>query len=107
MTVNSGLGGVRSVSFSPKGDMIAAGCYNGTIHLVDALTTEVKRSVKGHNGKDGCICDCDSGDDLNDEVNSECPVTGHSGPVTSIGFSADGQWLVSGSEDKTIRSWQI
>jgi WD40 repeat protein len=36
---------VLSVAFSPDGDMIAAGCINGKIHLVDALTGQVKRSV--------------------------------------------------------------
>ena len=45
MTVDSGLLGVRSISFSPVGGMIAAGCYNGKIYLVDALTGQVKRLV--------------------------------------------------------------
>jgi WD40 repeat protein len=30
---------------------------------------------------------------------------GHSGSVTSVGFSPDGKRIVSGSEDKTIRIW--
>jgi hypothetical protein len=30
------------------GDMIAAGCYNGKIHLLDAATGAVKRSLNGH-----------------------------------------------------------
>ncbi len=28
-------------------------------------------------------------------------LAGHTGPVTSIAFSADGRWLLSGSSDKT------
>ena len=39
---------VFSVAFSPDGDMIAAGCGDGKIHLVDVLTAQVKRSVSGH-----------------------------------------------------------
>jgi WD40 repeat protein len=48
VTVDSGDRGVRSVSFSHKGDMIAAGCWNGKIYLVDVLTGQAKRSVTGH-----------------------------------------------------------
>ena len=49
-TVNVDLA-VLSVAFSPDGDMIAAGCDNGKIHLVDALTGQVKRSVSGHSDR--------------------------------------------------------
>ena len=38
-------GGVLSVSFSPKGDMVAAGCYNGNIFFVDAAAGQIKSSV--------------------------------------------------------------
>jgi WD40 repeat protein len=39
---------VKSVSFSPMGDMIAAGCGYGKIHLIDAMTVAVKRSLSGN-----------------------------------------------------------
>jgi WD40 repeat protein len=32
---------------------------------------------------------------------------GHSAPVTSLGFSDDGEWLVSGSMDGTICGWSL
>ena len=48
MTVDSGEYGVWSVSFSPKDNVIAAGCYNGKIHLVDAVAGAVKWTLVGH-----------------------------------------------------------
>ena len=47
LTVDAGEYGVLSVSFSPKDNLIAAGCYNGKIHLVDAVAGEVKSSLTG------------------------------------------------------------
>ena len=77
LLVTSGHGTVRSVSFSPKGDMIAVGCWNETIHLVDVSTSEVKRLRIGHNGQDGCICDCDENGHLASRVKRKCQVSGH------------------------------
>jgi WD40 repeat protein len=39
-----------TMSYSPKGasDMIAAGCGNGKIYLLDSSTAEVKRSLNNH-----------------------------------------------------------
>ena len=48
LTVDAGKYGVQSVSFSPKDNLIAAGCYNGKIHLVDAVAGEVKSLLRGH-----------------------------------------------------------
>ena len=51
LTVDSGEYGVLSVSFSPKDNVIAAGCYNGKIHLVDAVAGEVKSTLTGHSNR--------------------------------------------------------
>ena len=66
LTVDSGEYGVLSVSFSPKDNVIAAGCYNGKIHLVDAVAGEVKSTL-----------DVD-------------------GQVNSVSFSPDGEFIAAG-----------
>ncbi len=48
LSVDSGTYGVHSISYSPAGDMIAAGCFNGKIHILDTVTVAVKRSLTGH-----------------------------------------------------------
>ena len=48
LRVDAGSLGVQSVSFSPKDNVIAAGCHNGKIYLVDALASEVKSTLTGH-----------------------------------------------------------
>ena len=45
LNVDAGTYGVRSVSFSPKGDMVAAGCDNGNIFFVDAAAGQIKSSL--------------------------------------------------------------
>ena len=50
LKVDAGALGVQSVSFSPKDNVIAAGCYNGKIYLVDALAGAVKSTLTGHTG---------------------------------------------------------
>ena len=48
--VDSDVLGVSSISYSPAGDMIAVGSYNGKVLVVDAVTVVVKRSLSGHSG---------------------------------------------------------
>ncbi|KAJ3158762.1 TOR complex subunit lst8 [Geranomyces michiganensis] len=44
------------------------------------------------------------------QTNNPNPITsfdGHTGNVTSIGFQAAGRWIVTGSEDGTIKIWDV
>ena len=118
VTVDSGFGGVQSVSFSPMGDMIAAGCYNGKIYFIDAQSGEVKRALNAHsdcvNAVSWSHCGkwlASGGDDkmvyIYDAQTLEvkCPLTGHSNTVLGVCFSPDGSKIASCSIDKTIRMW--
>lgn len=42
--------------------------------------------------------------------NNSNPVTsydGHTGNVTSLGFQKDGKWMYTGSDDGTIKIWDL
>ena len=81
---------VRCVAFDPQNPNILASCSNDkTIKIWDitsgsCLSTLIEGRrrvsaagvVSGHDGKDGCICDCYCGI-LKGSVNAQCPVRGH------------------------------
>ena len=46
LSVDSGFLGVQSISFSPSGDIIVAGCYNGKLYFVDTAAGEIKSSLR-------------------------------------------------------------
>jgi WD40 repeat protein len=75
-------GAVNALEWSLDGAWLAAGCQNGTVHL---LTLEQAQSRA---------------------ATDQRILTGHSAAVTSVAFSEAGQ-LASGSLDKTIRFWDI
>ena len=60
----------------------------------ERLVTPVKETASVHAMKIGDL-----------EIDDECPVTGHSEPVSSVAYSPDGKHIVSGSWDKTVKVW--
>ncbi|EJF65001.1 hypothetical protein DICSQDRAFT_14200, partial [Dichomitus squalens LYAD-421 SS1] len=68
---------IWSLSLSPDGRRVAAGCGNGLISIWDMETYEM---VGG-------------------------PFVGHSGYARDVTFSPDGRHIASGSDDTTIRIW--
>ena len=68
---------VMSVSFSPCGGRIASASSDCTIKVWEASTGTCQSTLRGHDGKDGCICDCYSDGKLKGSVNPQCPVRGH------------------------------
>jgi WD40 repeat protein len=58
---------------------------------------------------DSCLDRCDfTQSDLRDLTYNKYPAfEGHNESVTSIAFSADGNYLASGSDDKTVKLWNV
>ena len=109
---------VRSVTFSPDGQILASGSLDNTIKLWQQVTGEEIRTLTNHSdfssvtfSPDGQILASGSVDNTiklwqpgtGEEIRT---LTGHSNSVYSVAFSPDGQILASGSGDKTIKLWQ-
>ena len=70
---------ITCLSYTPGGDIISAGGSSGSIFFMRAQTGEkILRPLRGHNGQDGCICDCYPNGSLKASVNPQCPMSGHS-----------------------------
>ncbi len=69
---------VTSLALAPNGRFLACGMTDGSIQLLDIRT--------------GQIID---------------QLVGHKGPVCGLSFSAEGQFLASGSQDTTVIIWRI
>jgi WD40 repeat protein len=64
------------VTADPTGRWVAVGALNGTTRVLSAETLEVAAVLRGHSGR-----------------------------VSSVEFSADGEWLYTGSWDGDVRRW--
>jgi hypothetical protein len=67
------------LAFSPDGRMLAAGDPTGMIHLVELTTGKLRHRLTG----------------------------GHEAAIGGLCFSADGERLISGSEDTTAIVWDV
>jgi WD40 repeat protein len=78
---------VRSVAVSADGMLAVSGSDDGTVQVWDLATARrVRELVSG---------------------TRRAVLTGHSGPVRSVAVSADGMLAVSGSDDGTVRVWDL
>jgi WD40 repeat protein len=114
---------VHSLAFAPKDRMLAAGCIDGSVRLLDPATLEERAVLKGHTGgwasvafgPDGKTLVSGSGDwsvrlwDVaGPEPRERKPPRGHLSAPIRFAFSADGKMLASaGYAGRTIRFWDL
>ena len=67
---------VFGFAFSPDSQILASASSKHSIHLLDTITGNIRHSLQGHTAR-----------------------------VGSLSFSSNGQTLVSGSHDGTLRFW--
>jgi WD40 repeat protein len=87
----SGGDSVKSIAFSPDGRLFVSGSADGTIRLWD-VNSAFQRATSTLDFDDSMVFRL---------------IRGHAAPVSSVVISPDGSRLASGSDDQTIRIWEL
>jgi RNA polymerase sigma factor (sigma-70 family) len=112
--------GVRSVAYSPDGQTVAAGHWEGDIKLRDPLTGQERATLTGHEmgvnalafSADGALL-ASAGLDKTVKLwdvkalRQRQEFLGHTDMVFSVAFFRNGRAIVSGGQDRTARIWDL
>lgn len=105
---------VTAVTFSPAGDLVASAAWDGTIRYWDPSTGAETLKIDNPGGQ---VADLTCGPRWLATANQDRTITlwareprtiGEGiGSVYSVQFSGDGRWLALGSDDGTVKQWEI
>jgi len=114
--------GVIALAVSPDNNFIVSGREDGSVHVHDARTSEVKLCpLIGHErwvesvsiSPDGQIIVSGSGYGtvrlwhVQTGAPVREPLTGHKNIVNAVSFSPDSRWIAAGSEHGTVLVWDV
>lgn len=115
-------GGIFNVAFSPDGLLLGIGDHHNNIQLLDTTDWSILRTLQlnsgyafelgftfSPNGQLLASVSCDNTVFLWNVASGELLTTleGHNLPVSSVAFSAEGDFLVTGCTDGTVRIWGV
>jgi eukaryotic-like serine/threonine-protein kinase len=124
LTLREHTGEVTSASFSPDGKRIVSGSGDGSLKIWDATSGKKILTFNGHTGWVSSVSFSPDGKKIvSASVAEDNPLkiwdayTGqeisklkgkrHTSNVNSVSFSPDGKRIVSGSNDKTLKIWDV
>jgi WD40 repeat protein len=113
-------GSVKTLSFSPDGELLASGSDDKTVRIWKVSTGECLHRCGGHQGTIHCVHFSPDGtllvsgsDDQTVKIwqvqTGHCLQTlhEHTDTVKTVIFSPDGEMIASSSEDQSIKLWQV